>query len=60
MPIDPGRLWRDRAETARREAEQTVDPEIRRQMFEIAAAYQRLAEFYAGTAVTTPSEKDED
>ena len=59
MPNDRGRLWRDRADAARREAEQTVDPEVRRQMFEIAAAYERLAVFYAGMAAATPSEKDE-
>ena len=36
--------WRDRAEEARAHAEQMNDPEAKRQMFEIAAGYERLAE----------------
>jgi hypothetical protein len=36
--------WRDRAEEARRIAEDMVDPEPRRMMLDIAAGYERLAE----------------
>jgi hypothetical protein len=36
--------WRDRAEEARANAEQMNDPEAKRQMSEIVAGYERLAQ----------------
>jgi|RhiMetdeSRZDD1v2_1073273.scaffolds.fasta_scaffold1709252_1 hypothetical protein len=38
-----GRLWRDRAEAARKQAAQFGDAEAKRQALEIAASYDRLA-----------------
>ena len=35
--------WRQRAEEARREAEQIDDPSTKNDLLEIAAAYERLA-----------------
>ena len=36
--------WRNRAKEARAQAEQMSDPEVRRELLEIAATYERLAE----------------
>jgi hypothetical protein len=35
--------WADRAEKARRHAEQLTDPEAKRMMLEVAASYDKLA-----------------
>jgi hypothetical protein len=42
---DAGRLWRDRAEAARKQAAQFGDAEAKRQALEIAASYDRLARY---------------
>ena len=38
-----GRLWRDRAQSARKQAAQVSDPDTKRQMLDIAAGYDQLA-----------------
>jgi hypothetical protein len=42
---EPGRLWRDRAQAARKQAAGMSDPEAKRQILEIAASYDRLARY---------------
>jgi hypothetical protein len=42
---DAGRLWRDRAEAARKEAAQQDDAEAKRHALEMAASYDRLAAY---------------
>ena len=44
--------WRDRAEEARRIAEEMVDPDAKRMMLNIAAGYDRLAQ-HAETRLLT-------
>ena len=39
--------WRERAEKARANAEQAVDPEVRRAALEMAVGYEKLAEMAA-------------
>ena len=41
--LDDAAHWRQRAEEARREAEQIDDPSTKSDLLEIAAAYERLA-----------------
>jgi hypothetical protein len=42
---ESGRLWRDRAQAARKQAAQMSDPEAKRQILEIAASYDQLAHY---------------
>jgi hypothetical protein len=42
-PIDDPAHWRQRAEEARRMADQLADPEAKQAMLEIAASYEQLA-----------------
>jgi hypothetical protein len=44
--------WRSRASEARAQAEQMFSPEARRQLLEIAAAYEKLAKLAEGTKST--------
>jgi hypothetical protein len=47
MPPKPHdeKYWLDRAREAHAQAERTTDPEARRIMLEVAAGYQRLAQY---------------
>ena len=51
---DPGRLWRERSEAARRDAALMTNPAARLRLLEIAAAYDRLAKQVTCTARTVP------
>jgi hypothetical protein len=42
-PIDDPAQWRQKADEARRMADQLADPESKQTMLEIAAAYEQLA-----------------
>jgi hypothetical protein len=52
---DPGKFWRDRADAARREAVLILDDGARRQMYEIAASYDRLAQYVRDAASELPA-----
>jgi hypothetical protein len=58
---DPGRVWRERSDAARRDAALITDPAARLRLLEIAAAYDRLAKQALCTARTVPLlDKDKD
>ena len=49
-PIDDPAYWRQKADEARRMADQLADPESKQTMMEIAAAYEQLAKIAEGRA----------
>jgi hypothetical protein len=49
-PIDDPAHWRQKADEARRMADQLADPEAKQAMLEIAASYEQLAKIAGARA----------
>jgi hypothetical protein len=57
---DPGRVWRERSDAARRDAALMSNPAARLRLLEIAAAYERFPKQATCTARTGPIVVDRD
>jgi hypothetical protein len=50
-PIDDPAHWRQKADEARRMADQLADPEAKQAMLQIAASYEQLAKIVAARSI---------
>ena len=57
--VNDPKHWQERAEESRTLAEMLTDPAARIQMFEVAAAYDRMAERAAHSPIKSPLNRKE-